>query len=115
MPMSRLGAEARNQIAENGHAMVPSCLDAPTVCELSDSSMQDTQESAICGGLMEPVLGSNCFAVDGIFFNKGDGANWKVACFTLSASSSLGCKIAAVLNQRGDSDVPCTELTVCFT
>jgi len=32
--------------------------------------MQDTQESAICGGLMEPVLGSDCFAVRGIFFNR---------------------------------------------
>jgi hypothetical protein len=30
------------------------------------SSMQDTQESAICGGLVEPVLGSDCFAVRGI-------------------------------------------------
>ena len=73
MPMSGMGAEARNQIAENGHAIVPSWLDPPTVCERSDSSMPDTQESAICGGLREPVLGSDCFAVRHFFNIKETG------------------------------------------
>ena len=46
---------------------------------------------------------------------SGPFSNSAVCRCTLSASSGLGCKIGAVLNQRGDSDVPCTELTVCFT
>lgn len=94
MPMSRLSTETLNQIAENGHAIVPSCLDAPTVCELSDfldaghagvrnlldvPAIRRLASSSAVRSLMEPVLGSNCFAVRGILFNKGDGANWKVA------------------------------------
>jgi hypothetical protein len=36
MPMSRLSTEALDQIAENGYAIVPDCLDALTLCEFSD-------------------------------------------------------------------------------
>jgi|ERR1700730_10220566 hypothetical protein len=92
--MSRLTTEELNQIAENGYAVVPSCLDEPTLCELSDlldanhagvrnlldiPKVRALARSKAVRSLMEPVLGSNCFAVRGILFNKGDGANWKVA------------------------------------
>jgi ectoine hydroxylase-related dioxygenase (phytanoyl-CoA dioxygenase family) len=94
MPMSRLSTEALNQIAEVGYALVPSCLDAPTFSELGDlldggragvrnlldvPAIKRLARSIAVRSLMEPVLGSNCFAVRGILFNKGDGANWKVA------------------------------------
>jgi hypothetical protein len=70
MPMSRLGTDTRNQIAKTvTQSFRPALLLQPFANSVI-SSMQDTQESAICGGLMEPVLGSNCFAVRGIFFNK---------------------------------------------
>jgi hypothetical protein len=94
MAISRLSTEALDQIAEVGYALVPSCLDGPTLSELGDlldaghagvRNLLDVPavrrlagSSAVCR-LMEPVLGSNCFAVRGILFNKGDGANWKVA------------------------------------
>jgi ectoine hydroxylase-related dioxygenase (phytanoyl-CoA dioxygenase family) len=94
MLMSRLSTEALDQIAENGYAIVPACLDAPTLCELSDlldagnagvrnlldvPAIRRLASSSAVRSLMEPVLGPNCFAVRGILFNKGDGANWKVA------------------------------------
>src|SRR5713226_4329575 len=94
MPISRLGTEELDQIAENGYAIVNSCLDAPTLWELSDlldaghagvrnlldvPAIRRLASSSAVRSLMEPVLGSNCFAVRGILFNKGDGANWKVA------------------------------------
>ena len=114
MPMSGMGAEARNQIAENGHAIVPSWLDAPTVCERSD--FLDAGHAGVRNLRRPEGAGAGFRLLRGAwhFFNIRR-RGWKVACFTLSASSSLGHKIAAVLNQRGDSDVPCTELTVCFT
>jgi hypothetical protein len=90
MPMSRLSTEALNQIADVGHALVPSCLDAPTLSELGDlldgrhagvrnlldvPAIRRLASSSAVRSLMEPVLGSHCFAVRGILFNKGDGAN----------------------------------------
>jgi hypothetical protein len=93
MPMSRLSTEKLNQIAENGFAIVPSCLDAPTLCELSDlldaihagvrnlldiSMIRELARSSAVRSLMEPVLGSSSFAVRGILFNKVDKTNWKV-------------------------------------
>jgi ectoine hydroxylase-related dioxygenase (phytanoyl-CoA dioxygenase family) len=94
MATSRLSTEQLRRIAEDGYAIVPSCLDAPTICELSDLldaglagvrnlldvlAIRRLASSSAVRSLTEPVLGSNCFAVRGILFNKGDGANWKVA------------------------------------
>jgi ectoine hydroxylase-related dioxygenase (phytanoyl-CoA dioxygenase family) len=94
MPISRLSTEALNQIAEVGYALVSSCLDAPTfsglgdlldgghagACNLLDvPAIRRLTSSSAVRSRMEPVLGSNCFVVRGIFFNKGGGANWKVA------------------------------------
>jgi ectoine hydroxylase-related dioxygenase (phytanoyl-CoA dioxygenase family) len=94
MPMSGLSTEALDQIAENGYAIVPACLDALTLCEFSDlldagnagvrnllavPAIRRLASSSAVRSLMEVVLGSNCFAVRGILFNKGDETNWKVA------------------------------------
>jgi ectoine hydroxylase-related dioxygenase (phytanoyl-CoA dioxygenase family) len=45
-------------------------LDTPEIRRLADS--------AAVRALVEPVLGPDCFAVRGIFFDKVAGANWKV-------------------------------------
>lgn len=45
-------------------------LDAPEI--------RDLARSKPIRALVEPVLGPNCFAVRGIFFDKVAGANWKV-------------------------------------
>jgi ectoine hydroxylase-related dioxygenase (phytanoyl-CoA dioxygenase family) len=94
MQMSQLGADKLNQIAEDGYAIMPSCLDARTLCELSDlleashaglrnlldlPAIRELARSSSVRSLMEPVLGSNCFAVRGILFNKLAETNWKVA------------------------------------
>jgi ectoine hydroxylase-related dioxygenase (phytanoyl-CoA dioxygenase family) len=91
--MTRLSTEKLNQIAENGYAVVPSCLDESTRCELSDlldashaglrnlldiPMMRELARSSVVRSLMEPVLGSSCFAVRGILFNKAGETNWKV-------------------------------------
>jgi ectoine hydroxylase-related dioxygenase (phytanoyl-CoA dioxygenase family) len=94
MAISRPGTQKLDQIWENGYAIVPSCLDAPTLCELSDllnaghagvrnlldvPAVRRLAASTAVRSLMEPAIGPTCFAVRGILFNKGDGANWKVA------------------------------------
>jgi Phytanoyl-CoA dioxygenase (PhyH) len=94
MAISRLGTKELDQIAENGYAVVPSCLDAPTLSELSDlldaghagvrnlldvPAIRRLASSSAVRSLMEPGIGADCFAVRGILFNKADGANWKVA------------------------------------
>jgi len=88
--MSRSSTEKLSQIAENGYAIVPSCLDAPTLCELSDlldashagvrnlldiPKVRELARSSAVRSLMEPVLGSSCFAVRGTLFNKLDETN----------------------------------------
>ncbi len=45
-------------------------LDAPTIQELA--------RSEAIRALIEPVLGADCFAARGIFFDKTPDANWKV-------------------------------------
>jgi ectoine hydroxylase-related dioxygenase (phytanoyl-CoA dioxygenase family) len=85
--------ELRQQVEQDGFAVVPLCLDESTVEQLG-GQFQDTQDSqrsllsipSICQlatsepvrALMEATLGPKCFAVRGIFFNKTQSANWKV-------------------------------------
>ena len=93
-PMPRLSTDKLHQIAENGYAIVPFSLDAPTLCELSDlldashaglrnlldiPLIRELARSNAVRSLMEPALGSTCFAVRGILFNKVAETNWKVA------------------------------------
>jgi hypothetical protein len=94
MAISRLGTQELDQIWENGYAIVPSCLDAPTLCELSGlldagragvrnlldlPAVRRLATSTAVRSLIEPGIGPDCFAVRGILFNKAAGANWKVA------------------------------------
>lgn len=80
-------------VERDGFAVVPACLDEPTVtrlCEqfddtrypqrnlLSVPSIQELAVSRPVHEIMETVLGPKCFAVRGIFFNKTRTSNWKV-------------------------------------
>lgn len=93
MATSRLSTEQLRQIAEDGYAVTIPCLDVQAICDLS--SVLDTSHAgernlldvpvvrrlaglSVVRGLIEPVLGSGCFAVRGILFNKTGEANWKV-------------------------------------
>jgi hypothetical protein len=77
----------------DGFAVVPGCLDDGTaehLCKefrgtqypqrnlLSIPSIRQLAASKRVREVMEAVLGSKCFAVRGIFFNKTQSANWKV-------------------------------------
>jgi hypothetical protein len=90
---SPIGTE-RGCIAEQGYAVTSADLDPQALCQL-DSLLDATHpgernlldvpvirrlaRSNAVRDLVEPVLGSGCFAVRGILFNKLDGANWKVS------------------------------------
>ncbi|PQV63863.1 Phytanoyl-CoA dioxygenase (PhyH) [Abditibacterium utsteinense] len=45
---------------------------------LNVPAIQDLARSQLIRALIEPVLGPNCFAARGIFFDKTPDANWKV-------------------------------------
>lgn len=81
------------KLAEDGYAIVPCGLDAPAFRELSDlldashagvrnlldiPLIRELARSSAVRSLIEPVLGSGCFAVRGILFNKVADTNWKV-------------------------------------
>jgi ectoine hydroxylase-related dioxygenase (phytanoyl-CoA dioxygenase family) len=84
----------KQQVERDGFAVVPACLDESTV-ECLCTEFQDTQESQRnllssrsirrlatskpVREVMEAALGHRCFVVRGIFFNKTQSANWKVA------------------------------------
>jgi len=83
----------RALVERNGFAIIPRCLDETTIgrlCELFDSgrdpqrnillvpSIRDLATSRSVREIMEGVLGPECFAVRGIFFNKTPSSNWKV-------------------------------------
>jgi ectoine hydroxylase-related dioxygenase (phytanoyl-CoA dioxygenase family) len=80
-------------VEQDGFALFPSCLDEATVerlCKqfddtrypqrnlLSVPSVQGLARSRAVREIMEAVLGPECFAVRGIFFNKTRSSNWKV-------------------------------------
>lgn len=117
MAILRLSTKELDQISENGYAIVPSCLYAPTLCGLSDlldaghagvrnlldvPAIRRLASSSAVRSLMESVLGSNCFAVRGILFNKGDGANCKVAwhqdCVIAGRSAEGSSRLGALVN-----------------
>jgi ectoine hydroxylase-related dioxygenase (phytanoyl-CoA dioxygenase family) len=87
-------ADLLRAVEGNGFAVVPSCLNDEIVqrlgSELSDASyglrnllavstVREVATSAPVRSLVEAVLGKNCFAVRGTFFNKTQESNWKVA------------------------------------
>ena len=83
----------KKRVEEDGFADVPACLDEATV-ELLSKQFDDTRHpernllsvpivrtlaiSRPVREIMEAVLGPECFAVRGIFFNKTRRSNWKV-------------------------------------
>jgi ectoine hydroxylase-related dioxygenase (phytanoyl-CoA dioxygenase family) len=86
-------ASALTPIEQDGFAVVRACLDEAAVdrlCEqfddtrypqrnlLSVPSIQGLAVSRPVRELIEPVLGTGCFAVRGLFFNKTRSSNWKV-------------------------------------
>jgi len=80
-------------VDKDGFAILPVCLDKANV-EALRTQFDDTRDPqrnllsvpsvrAVAGSKpvrdpMEAVLGSKCFAVRGIFFNKSRASNWKV-------------------------------------
>jgi ectoine hydroxylase-related dioxygenase (phytanoyl-CoA dioxygenase family) len=83
----------RELVAHAGFAVVPACLDEAAVKLLSEQfddarlpernllsvpSIQALAISRPVREIMEAVLGPECFAVRGIFFNKTRSSNWKV-------------------------------------
>jgi len=80
-------------VDKDGFAILPVCLDKANV-EALRTQFDDTRDPqrnllsvpsvrAVVGSKpvrdpMEAVLGSKCFAVRGIFFNKSRASNWKV-------------------------------------
>jgi hypothetical protein len=83
----------KKQVEQDGFAVVPACLDKTTV-ELLSEQFDDTRypernllsvpsvralaTSRPVREIIETVLGPECFAVRGIFFNKTRSSNWKV-------------------------------------
>lgn len=83
----------KRRVEEDGFAVVPACLDETTVellgkqfddaryperNLLSIPSIRDVAVSQRVRKIMESILGPECFAVRGIFFNKTRSSNWKV-------------------------------------
>jgi ectoine hydroxylase-related dioxygenase (phytanoyl-CoA dioxygenase family) len=83
----------KTRVEQDGFAVVPACLDETTVELLSKQfdytrnpernllavlSVQALAISRPVREIMEIVLGPECFAVRGIFFNKTRSSNWKV-------------------------------------
>jgi ectoine hydroxylase-related dioxygenase (phytanoyl-CoA dioxygenase family) len=83
----------RELIENDGFAVVSACLDEATIQLLSEQfddsrppernllsvpSIQALAISKPVREIMETVLGPECFAVRGIFFNKTRSSNWKV-------------------------------------
>lgn len=81
------------EIESNGFAVVPKCIPEDTLACLSaaidtdrhgarnllaNSVVREFAASEEVRGSVASVLGSGCFAVRGIFFNKNSRANWKV-------------------------------------
>ena len=83
----------KQRVEQDGFAVVPECLDEVTV-ELLDKQFDDSRSpernllsvpsvralalSRPVREIMEAILGPECFAVRGIFFNKTRSSNWKV-------------------------------------
>jgi len=83
----------KQRVEQDGFAVVPACLDEATV-ELLNKQFDDTRYpernllsvpsvralaiSRPVREIMEAVLGPECIAVRGIFFNKTRNSNWKV-------------------------------------
>src|ERR1700761_245313 len=83
----------KSKIEQDGFAIVPQCLDIATLrslrAQFDDAStpsrnlfsvpyIQALASSPAVRKIAEAVMGDDCFAVRGIFFNKTRASNWKV-------------------------------------
>jgi ectoine hydroxylase-related dioxygenase (phytanoyl-CoA dioxygenase family) len=88
-----LANELKVRVQSDGFAIIPNCIDpmflesltsqfdgshSPERNILSLPSVQALATSRSVREIMEAVLGPECFAVRGIFFNKTPTSNWKV-------------------------------------
>jgi ectoine hydroxylase-related dioxygenase (phytanoyl-CoA dioxygenase family) len=88
-----LDGDFEGKVQRDGFAIIPVCLDEATLQSfsaqfdnthhpernlLSVPSVQALATSSPVREIMETVLGPQCFAVRGIFFNKTRTSNWKV-------------------------------------
>ena len=86
--------DVTERVEREGFAIVPDCLEEETLRRLSEelagglepqrnllgmASVRRLAASKRVREITEAVAGSKCFAVRGIFFNKTQNANWKVA------------------------------------
>jgi ectoine hydroxylase-related dioxygenase (phytanoyl-CoA dioxygenase family) len=86
-------AMLRNHLQQDGFTVIPKCLDESTVAALSQqfagsfysqrnllpiAIVREVATGKAVREVIEAALGSECFAVRGIFFNKTEEANWKV-------------------------------------
>jgi ectoine hydroxylase-related dioxygenase (phytanoyl-CoA dioxygenase family) len=86
--------DTARSIEQTGFAVLPGCLDESAVQRLQDylgdaryaqrnllsvPIVRDLASSQTIREILGPVLGAKCFAVRGIFFNKTQKSNWKVA------------------------------------
>jgi ectoine hydroxylase-related dioxygenase (phytanoyl-CoA dioxygenase family) len=89
-----MSQDFKTQVQRDGFAVIPACLDETTLeslnTEFDDShhpernllsiqSIRALATSSSVREIMETILGPECFAVRGIFFNKTRTLNWKVA------------------------------------
>jgi ectoine hydroxylase-related dioxygenase (phytanoyl-CoA dioxygenase family) len=89
-----MSQDFKTRVQRDGFAVIPACLDETTLeslsTEFNDShhpernllsiqSIQALAKSSSVREIMETILGPECFAVRGIFFNKTRTSNWKVA------------------------------------
>jgi ectoine hydroxylase-related dioxygenase (phytanoyl-CoA dioxygenase family) len=89
-----MSQDFKTQVQRDGFAVIPACLDETTLeslgTEFDDShypernllsiqSIRTLATSSSVREIMETILGPECFAVRGIFFNKTRTSNWKVA------------------------------------
>jgi ectoine hydroxylase-related dioxygenase (phytanoyl-CoA dioxygenase family) len=88
-----IGDEFKARVQRDGFALIPACVDEVTLeslrIQFDDShqpernllsipSIQALATSKPVREIVEAVLGPECFAVRGIFFNKTRTSNWKV-------------------------------------
>lgn len=87
-------SESNPFVEEHGFAVIASCLDESTVERLRDHLsnakyaernllsvpiVRELARSKPVRRILDAILGPKCFAVRGIFFNKTQESNWKVA------------------------------------
>lgn len=93
MAGTRLSSELLGKIVEDGYTVTASGIDLQSLSGFSSflgtkhagqrnlldiPIVRQLARSDAIRGLAETVLGSSCFAVRGILFNKTEGANWRV-------------------------------------